>query len=244
MMHKMILALAAVLTFAQAFGNDTLYFRLSNPWNTVKDPHGKYFRKCVQENDYYHVWDFNAANQLVTESYYADTNFTKKLFCHKYFNEADGLLEQTRCYKEGRLNGYLVDYDKKGDTTDYQIYQDGDLVKSRSLPGQVEDTVLTKMMRMEKKAQFPGGAQGWIDWLGSHLRYPAELNNPHISGRVILRFTITAEGRIDNIQILQSLHPLLDAEAIRVIAKSPKWKPAEQLGRKVIMTITQPIDFQ
>ena len=26
-----------ILSFSDVFGSDTLYFRLSNPWNTIKD---------------------------------------------------------------------------------------------------------------------------------------------------------------------------------------------------------------
>ena len=85
----MISVITLVLSFINAFGSDTLYFRLSNPWNTIKDPKGSYLRKCVKENDYYHVWDYNRRNILVAESYYADTFFKKKLLCHKYFNEQE-----------------------------------------------------------------------------------------------------------------------------------------------------------
>ena len=34
-----------ILSFSDVFGSDTLYFRLSNPWNTVKDPNGSYIRE-------------------------------------------------------------------------------------------------------------------------------------------------------------------------------------------------------
>jgi len=53
---------AAILLFLFRFSvlaSDTLYFRLSNPWNTVKDPNGRYVRKCVIENGYCHIWDYN-----------------------------------------------------------------------------------------------------------------------------------------------------------------------------------------
>ncbi|HTB26065.1 MAG TPA: energy transducer TonB [Puia sp.] len=232
-----------VFSFTNALGSDTLYFRLSNPWNTVKDPNGSYLRKCVPENDYYHIWDYNGKNILVTESYYADTTFKKKLLCHKYFNEQDGLLEQTRCYKDGRLNGYIVDYNKNGDTTDYQVYENGDVIKSWSSHPQEKDTVLSSLMKQEVKAEFPGGRQGWIDYLSRNLQYPPQLKDSGITGQVILKFTITPKGKIEDIIVVKSLHPLIDKEAIRVISESPKWKPAEQLGKKVPTTITQPIDF-
>ena len=239
----MMLLFTSVISFSNVFGNDTLYFRLSNPWNTVKDPNGEYLRKCVRENDFFHVWDFNKKNILVTESYYADTTFKKKLFCHKYFNERDGLLEQTRCYNDGRLNGYFVNYDKKGDTTDFQVYENGDLIKSWSLHPEEVDTVLEKLVKQETRAEFPGGKEGWINYLSRNLQYPPQLKDSGITGQVILRFTVTPNGKIEDIIVVQSLHPLFDKEAVRVISESPRWNPAEQLGKKVQTIITQPINF-
>ena len=239
----MLLFVTSVFSFSNALGNDTLYFRLSNPWNTVKDSNGSYLRKCVAENEYYHVWDYNRSNVLVTESYYADTTFKKKLLCHKYFNERDGVLEQTRCYKEGRLNGYFVDYDKKGDTTAYQVYENGEVIKSWSLHPEEHDTALDAMIKQEVKAQFPGGTAGWINYLSSNLQYPSQLIDSGIKGQVVLRFTITPKGKIEDVIVVKSLHPLFDKEAVRVVSESPRWKPAEQLGKKVKTTITQPINF-
>ena len=41
----------------------------------------------------------------------------------------------------------------------------------------------------------------------------------------------------------ESVHPLLDAEAIRVVMKSPKWKPAKKDGKPVRVSYTMPVMF-
>ena len=45
------------------------------------------------------------------------------------------------------------------------------------------------------------------------------LQNPQngISGRVILEFIIMPDATVDNIKVIQSVDPVLDAEAIRVV---------------------------
>ncbi len=106
-----------------------------------------------------------------------------------------------------------------------------------------KDTVLEMLVKQEVRAEFPGGKNGWINYLSSNLQYPSQLKDSGISGQVILRFTITPKGKIEDIIVVKSLHPLIDKEANRVIAESPRWKPAEQLGKKVKTTITQPINF-
>ncbi len=233
----LFLALSFCVT---AFGSDTLYFKLSNPWNTVKSPSGKYLRKCVKENNYYHCWDFNATNILVTESFYSDTNFTRKLFCHKYFNEQEGYLEQSRCYENGQLSGYFVDYNKNGDTTAYQVYKNGELLKEWSSDS---DDNLVVFERIEESAEFPGGHTAWIKYLSDNLTYPKKLQKKNIHGQVLAKVYIDATGNVSNVEIIKSLHPTLDGEVVRVIKASPKWKPGKQNGKNVPVSFSQPISF-
>lgn len=237
---KTITLLSTILICSRAFCNDTLYFRLSNPWNTVKSSTGKYLRKCIKENDYYHCWDYNNKNLLVTESYYSDTNFHRKLLCHKYYNETKGFLEQTRCYENGRLHGYFVDYNEKGDTTGYQQYENGAVVKEWSSES-AQNTVTFTMI--EEPAEFPGGRSAWLSYLADNITYPKALRKEKISGQVIARIVVGPDGKIATVEIIKSLHPLIDAEVTKVIKKSPRWKPAKQNGKNVTLTFTQPINF-
>ena len=43
--------------------------------------------------------------------------------------------------------------------------------------------------------------------------------------------------------IHESVHPLLDAEAVRVVMKSPKWKPGKKDGKSVRVSYTMPVMF-
>jgi protein TonB len=54
---------------------------------------------------------------------------------------------------------------------------------------------------------------------------------------------IEKDGSLSNIKVTQSLSPNMDAEAVRVIKKSPKWKPGIQFGREVRVKYTIPINF-
>lgn len=227
-------------TCSTVFPNDTLYFKLSNPWNTVKSPTGKYLRKCVKESDYYHCWDYNSKNVLVTESFYSDTNFIKKLLCHKYFDEEKEFLRQTRCYLNGRLHGYFVGYNEKGDTTDYQVYENGMVTKEWNSDPPENSVVID---RVEEPAEFPGGKAAWLSYLSTKIKYPKALKNEKISGQVIAKVVIDPTGQVNTVEIVQSLHPLMDEEVRRVIKKSPRWKPSKQNGRNVPHAFTQAINF-
>jgi hypothetical protein len=218
--------------------SDTLYFKLSNPWNTVKSPGGKYLRKAVSENEYWHTFDYNDQNMLIAESFYSDTNFTTKLFCHKYFNETKGYLEKTRCYENGRLHGFMVSYNANGDTISYQILEQGTLVKSWSLKPNENSALFDDK---PKVPAFPGGTDQWISFLQENLFVPKKYK--HIKGRITVKVTIGPAGDIASVEIIQGLHPELDAIVIELIKGSPKWTPAVQSGKNVPYSFPQTFNF-
>lgn len=84
-------------------------------------------------------------------------------------------------------------------------------------------------------------------WVERHQRYPREAKKAGIQGKVIVGFTITKEGSLTNVKILKGCHPLLDAEAVRVIkTTSGKWTCGfmSVTGEPVDVTITCPVVFQ
>ncbi|MDR2840701.1 MAG: energy transducer TonB [Paludibacter sp.] len=96
--------------------------------------------------------------------------------------------------------------------------------------------------RPEQMPKFEGGEDALIKFLVDNVKYP----NPDIcvEGRVTARFVVEKDGSISNIEILRSLHPLLDKEAIRVIEMMPKFKPAMQDGEVVRCYFTLPVYFR
>ena len=89
-----------------------------------------------------------------------------------------------------------------------------------------------------------GGPNAFSQWVNSELQYPEKAKDEGIQGRVETRFTIGADGYVKNVEIVKSVEPSLDAEAIRVISSSPKWKPAMQGEKPVSITYDFPVIFQ
>jgi len=103
------------------------------------------------------------------------------------------------------------------------------------------DSTFTKV---EIESEFPGGAKGWMRYLTENFTYPKAAVRKRIQGTVIVQFIVDKEGRVTEAEVIQSVHPLLDKEALRLIQESPKWKPAIQDGRKVKSYKKQPVVFQ
>lgn len=97
---------------------------------------------------------------------------------------------------------------------------------------------------VDKWAMYPNGQNGVEKLIVKNLQYPEEAQMKKIEGQVIIGYTVQVDGTIDEIKVVQSAHPLLDAEAIRVIKLMELWVPTMQKGKTVKTAYQQPINFK
>lgn len=93
------------------------------------------------------------------------------------------------------------------------------------------------------EAQFKGGTNAFQQYIGINVNYPAPAIEHNIQGKVFVSFIVEKNGKITNVQVFKGVHPALDAEAIRVISKMPKWKPGKVGKKKVRTRCMVPINF-
>jgi TonB family protein len=97
---------------------------------------------------------------------------------------------------------------------------------------------------VEEDATFQGGGiPDFSSWILKHTQYPEEAAKEKIIGKVMIQFSIDTQGKVCDVIVIRSVHPLLDSEAIRVIKSSPDWKPAKQSGREVKQNFVIPVVF-
>lgn len=99
-------------------------------------------------------------------------------------------------------------------------------------------------IQFPKEPEFPGGTDSLAKFICSNLKYPEDAKKDSIQGRVICRFTIDTDGSVTDIRVLRSVHPSLDAEAVRVLSAMPKWVPAETNGKMIKRKFTFPVVFK
>ncbi len=99
-------------------------------------------------------------------------------------------------------------------------------------------------MIVEEMPEYSGGQQALFDFIKSNVEYPVEAKKEGIYGKVFVRFMVDKEGKVSNVEVLRSVHPLLDEEARRVVASMPDWKPGKQDGKAVNVFYQVPINFQ
>lgn len=93
-------------------------------------------------------------------------------------------------------------------------------------------------------AKFNGGEASLQKYIYSNIQYPAIAIENNIQGRVIVRFIIKENGEVTKVEIVKSVHPSIDKEAIRVIKRLPRFKPAEKNEHPVRVRYTLPITFK
>ena len=97
---------------------------------------------------------------------------------------------------------------------------------------------------VEEMPVFPGGEEAMMTWILSNTKYPAEAVKEKISGLVLVSFTVTSTGKVQDVKAVRSVYPALDAEAVRVIKSMPDWKPGKQNGKAVDVEFTVPVQFK
>lgn len=81
-------------------------------------------------------------------------------------------------------------------------------------------------------------------WVYQYLKYPQDAVRDGIQGRVMVEFVIGTDGKVTDVKVVKSVSPELDAEAVKVVSASPKWKPARLKGEKVACSMTIPVEFR
>jgi len=94
-------------------------------------------------------------------------------------------------------------------------------------------------------AEFPGGLPAWAKYLERNLNrdLPVENGAPPGKYTVVVSFIVAKDGSISDVVAENDPGYGTKNEAVRVITRGPKWKPAVQNGRNVIYRHKQSITF-
>jgi TonB family protein len=97
---------------------------------------------------------------------------------------------------------------------------------------------------VEQNPEFPGGITALGQYLQKTIRYPADAHRYVIQGDVLVEFTITTDGTIDNAFIQKGIGGGCNEEALRVVRQMPRWVPGKQNGTPVATQFVLPIKFE
>ncbi len=253
-----LIFLCSLKTFAQ----DSIYYDAE--WKVSNAAIARYFRLKTKKDDGWAVRDCFLNGKIQMEGAYKDDSCNVKQGAFSYYNEK-GVMYHWCNYDSGRLDGPdRVFYDdgkkrtvgnyKRGEETGEWLgyYPSGKLSakvhydKGKQMTGTFfrEDGSRNKTMTIfSRDAGFPGGQSALSRFLVRNLQYPDNAVGNNIQGSVLIGFRVSKEGKLEDIKVKQSAHPLLDKEALRVVSLMPDWEPLIIGGIICDSEKSQPINF-
>lgn len=97
----------------------------------------------------------------------------------------------------------------------------------------------------DEMPEFPGGTSALLSYIKNAIRYPKKCREANIEGRTDVIFVVTSKGRITDVKVQKSSgNKKLDKEALRVIRKMPKMKPAKLNDKNVSVMLAVPVTFR
>ena len=96
----------------------------------------------------------------------------------------------------------------------------------------------------EVMPEFPGGYQAMLKFIIKESEYPKEAEKRGEQGTVVVSFVIEKNGMPSNFKIKNHATPTLDAAAIKVLKKMPKWKPGTVKGKTVRVRCVLPVCYK
>jgi len=99
-------------------------------------------------------------------------------------------------------------------------------------------------LSMAQPPVFPGGESALAFYISYSVKYPEDAIKHNIEGTINVSFVIEYDGSITNVKNINSVHPSIDKEAVRVVQKMPNWSPGkDENGNAYRTCMTIPIHF-
>jgi len=188
------------------------------------------------------VKDYALDSVLLSSGYYLRDNLRKPDGVVRYFRDS-GQLKSIVHYKEGVLNGSLVNYYKTGQVRRQEEYLHDSLVSSKCFGINGSDTAYYPRAL---PPTFKGGtSDGVRSFISGRLVYPEDALDQGREGDVYVYFVVDTIGGICQLKIVKSDNELFSKEALRVVKKSSKyWGAGYREGQKVKCAYVVPVRFR
>ncbi len=97
---------------------------------------------------------------------------------------------------------------------------------------------------VEQMPEFPGGVKEMMKFIQQNIKYPDELRDKNIGGKVFIKFVVDTAGKINSAEVIKSSGFLqFDEQALRVVNSMPLWTRGYQNGKPVRVYYNIPIVY-
>lgn len=155
---------------------------------------------------------------------------------------SSGVPESEGPFQEGNREGNWIFYYENGQPSTHETYLHNRVTALTCFDekGQASGSSCSLL---KPPVPLTGAYTDFSNYALDHIYWPPELEGKNVNGFVKLRYTIGKEGKLENLEIIQSPHPLLSKEVERFFHDIPGWSPAISHNRPVIFTGELEIPF-
>jgi TonB family protein len=157
--------------------------------------------------------------------------------------DKDGSIWQKGNYRDEKKHGEQLTYYTSGKIQRVEILEEGKFQSGKCFDKTGKEEEFYHIV-VEEQPEFVSGQSELFKYLGRTIKYPKQARKDGVEGTIYVGFIVEADGAISNVDLKRGVHPLLNAEAMKVVSEMPKWKPGKTNGKYVRVAYTLPIKFK
>ncbi|MBP5583908.1 MAG: energy transducer TonB [Bacteroidales bacterium] len=183
--------------------------------------------------DSLHLWQEKVMagdGRLYSVKYYSDLLLTIQELQEQYYY-SNGRLKSEANYKEGKLSGEVHSYYSDGRVRRSDVFEDGYLREGNCFATNGMKIAYTDY---KKEATYVGGVTALYTIISVTAQQITLPDDEKISGVVQVLLKLDRKGNIVDKYIVKGLHPLYDAEVLRIVEHFGRFEPEERDGEPVL----------
>ena len=123
-------------------------------------------------------------------------------------------------------------------------FESDDKISGESIEAIPTKSPEKSLLKINRNAAPLFGFEKLYEHFSKNISYDRLSGSNSLGGVVKVRFTVNPDGTIANPDVIESISPEFDQEAMRLIAEMPNWRPAIKNGVAISQSITIPIRFE
>ncbi len=167
--------------------------------------------------------------------------------------DAKGRIRNEINWLDGKKQGAYIKYDTLGQEVAVYVYEGNELSetiketaefiaqkekqpKTESMPYLIECEDIEERKKESDRLL--------MKHIYSNIMYPAVARENEAEGRAVVRFTITEEGKVEDVHTPSGVCESIEKECLRIVRLLPDWRPGMQDGKPVKVKMNMPIRFK
>lgn len=228
-----IIYLLLLLSCSVYSQSDSTFF--DKDWKECSKKDASFFRTIEKKDGFFIVHDFyiNGQPQMVFQCSSVSPERIKDGPFTMYYEK--GNKEIVGAYKEGKEVGTWIWYEKnESDSTVATYNSDGTKNFTHFSKNRLKEEAEGKVYSLaDVMPNYPGGIGELQKFLSKNFKLSKNDKQNNIKGKFYVSVIINKSGNLKYPEIINSLSPDCDKEALRVIEMMPKWEPGMIDGKNV-----------